>query len=110
MLRGHGIPVEDVPKVGTGDATIIELIERGDIVLVVNTPVGKKSVEDEKAIRLAAIRKRVPCITTMSAFHSLVLGLASIGGRSLSVRPIQSYTAIRTRARAANVGFEEVRG
>jgi carbamoyl-phosphate synthase large subunit len=92
VLRSHGIPVEEVPKVGSGDSTILDLVDSGEIVLVVNTPVGKKSVEDEKAIRVAASRRRVPCITTMSAFHSLVAGLASLGGNALTVRPIQSYT------------------
>jgi carbamoyl-phosphate synthase large subunit len=93
VLRSHGIPVLEVPKVGTGDSTIIELLENGDIVLVVNTPVGKRSLEDEKAIRLAANRKRVPCVTTMSAFHSLVLGLESIGEKDFTVLPIQSYSS-----------------
>jgi carbamoyl-phosphate synthase large subunit len=91
VLRSHGIPVEEVPKVGTGDSTIIDLVENGDIVLVVNTPVGKRSIEDERAIRIAASRKRVPCVTTMSAFHSLVLGLESIGERDFTVLPIQDY-------------------
>jgi len=108
VLRAHGIPVEEVPKVGSGDATIIDLIERGEIVLVVNTPVGKESVEDEKAIRLAAIRQRVPCVTTMSAFHSLVLGLASLDGKALGVIPIQSCTARRAHGCATIERVEEV--
>jgi carbamoyl-phosphate synthase large subunit len=93
VLRSHGIPVEEVPKVGSGDTAIIDLVERGEIVLVVNTPVGSGSVEDDKAIRLAATRKRVPCVTTMQGFHSLVLGLASLGGRKFTTLPIQAYAA-----------------
>ena len=97
VLRSHGIPVEEVPKVGSGDSTIIDLVERGDIVLVVNTPVGRRSVEDDKAIRLAATRKRVPCVTTMSAFHSLVLGLTSVGEKKFTTMPIQAYSARNAR-------------
>jgi carbamoyl-phosphate synthase large subunit len=93
VLRSHGIPVEEVPKVGSGDSKIIELVESGDVVLVVNTPVGRRSIEDDKAIRLAASRKKIPCVTTMSAFHSLVLGLASVGRKDFTIMPIQSYTA-----------------
>jgi carbamoyl-phosphate synthase large subunit len=108
VLRSHGIPVEEVPRVSTGDSTVIDLIEEGEIVLVVNSPVGRGSVEDEKAIRLAAIRKRVPCITTMSAFHSLVLGLASLGERAFTVMPIQGYTGKPARGRAVGAGIEGV--
>ena len=93
VLRSHGIPVDEVPKVGTGDSTIIDLVESGDIVLVVNTPVGRRSIEDDKAIRLAANRKKIPCVTTMSAFHSLVLGLASVGRKDFTILPIQAYTS-----------------
>jgi carbamoyl-phosphate synthase large subunit len=74
----------------------------------VNTPVGRESVEDEKAIRLAAIRQRVPCVTTMSAFHSLVLGLASLDGKALGVIPIQSCTARRAHGCAMNKKVGEV--
>ncbi|MBP2680236.1 MAG: carbamoyl-phosphate synthase, large subunit, partial [Candidatus Krumholzibacteriota bacterium] len=93
VLRSHGIPVDEVPKVGSGDTRIIDLVESGDIVLVVNTPVGTRSVEDDKAIRLAASRKKIPCVTTMSAFHSLVLGLASVGRKDFTILPIQAYTS-----------------
>jgi carbamoyl-phosphate synthase large subunit len=93
VLRSHGIPVDEVPKVGSGDTTIIDLVESGDIVLVVNTPVGRRSIEDDKAIRLAANRKKIPCVTTMSAFHSLVLGLASVGRKNFTILPIQAYTS-----------------
>jgi carbamoyl-phosphate synthase large subunit len=91
VLRSHGIPVDEVPKVSSGDPRIIELIDNGDIVLVVNTPVGKTSVEDERAIRLAAIQRKVPCITTMQGFHSLVLGLETLRDREFSVAPLQRY-------------------
>ncbi|UCG52267.1 MAG: carbamoyl-phosphate synthase large subunit, partial [Candidatus Latescibacterota bacterium] len=91
VFRSHGIPVRVVPKVSTGDTQIINLIENGEITLVINTPVGKKSVEDEKAIRLAASRRKVPCVTTMAGFHTLVLGLEGFKGRKFGVAPLQSY-------------------
>jgi carbamoyl-phosphate synthase large subunit len=91
VLRSHGIPVDEVPKVSSGDPRIIDLIDNGDVVLVVNTPVGKTSIEDERAIRLAAIQRKVPCITTMQGFHSLVLGLETLQGREFNVAPLQEY-------------------
>jgi len=91
ILRSYGIPVDEVPKVSSGDPRIIDLIDSGDVVLVVNTPVGKTSIEDERAIRLAAIQRKVPCITTMQGFHSLVLGLEALQGREFNVAPLQQY-------------------
>jgi carbamoyl-phosphate synthase large subunit len=94
-LRSHGVPVEEVPKISTGDHRIIRMIETGEIAMVINTPVGSRSVEDEKAIRLAASRKKAPCVTTMSGFHALVLGLLSLphtGEEGLSVRSLQTTT------------------
>ncbi|UCH85335.1 MAG: carbamoyl-phosphate synthase large subunit, partial [Candidatus Latescibacterota bacterium] len=91
VLRSHGIRVEEVPKVSSGDSRIIELINNEDIVLVINTPVGKTSIEDERAIRLAATQRKVPCITTMQGFHSLVLGLDTLQDREFSVAPLQEY-------------------
>jgi carbamoyl-phosphate synthase large subunit len=91
VLRSHGIPVDEVPKVNSGDARLLDLIENGEVVLVVNTPVGRVSIEDEKAIRLAAVIRKVPCITTMQGFHSLVLGLESLREQQFGVAPLQGY-------------------
>ncbi len=93
VLRSHGVDVQEAPKVSTGDRRILDMIESGEIAMVINTPVGSRSVEDEKAIRMAAISKKVPCVTTMSGFHALVLGLLSLpptGGKDLSIRSLQS--------------------
>jgi carbamoyl-phosphate synthase large subunit len=91
VLQSHGIPVTVVPKVSSGDTKIIELIENGQIVLVINSPIGKRSIEDERAIRLAANRRKVPCVTTMSGFGTLALGLVSLHEQEFMTAPIQSY-------------------
>ncbi len=93
MLRSHGIPVRMVPKLGAIETGIVEEIEDGLIQLVVNTPVGKKAIEDEKAIRLAANRMKVPSITTMAGFHALVFGIAALKHGVLDVTSLQEHTA-----------------
>ncbi|NIM20303.1 MAG: carbamoyl-phosphate synthase large subunit [Candidatus Latescibacteria bacterium] len=91
VLRSHGVPVRVVPKLSAGDEKIVEMIESGSIQLVVNTPAGKNAIEDEKAIRLAANRMKIPSITTLAGFHALVFGIASLRRGNMDVSPLQAY-------------------
>jgi len=93
VLRSHGVPVRIVQKINEGDYGILEMIEDGTIQLVVNMAWSKKAIEDDKFIRLAANKMKVPCITTMAGFHALVLGLQTITGGQVHVESIQSYNA-----------------
>jgi carbamoyl-phosphate synthase large subunit len=93
MLRSHGVPSRVVQKIGEGDLGIIEMIENGDVHLVVNMAWSRKSIRDDKFIRLAANKMKVQCITTMAGFHALVLGLQTLSGGPVHVESIQSYNA-----------------
>jgi carbamoyl-phosphate synthase large subunit len=93
VLRSHGVPVRVVHKLSEGDYGILEMIEDGTIALVVNMAWSRQSVEDDKYIRLAANKMKVPCITTMAGFHALVLGLQTVAGGPLHVESIQNYNA-----------------
>ena len=53
-------------KVGEGAPHIGELIRGGQVQMVINTPLGKKSRYDESAIRREARARDIPCITTLS--------------------------------------------
>jgi carbamoyl-phosphate synthase large subunit len=89
----HGIPCHTVEKISSGDYGLIEMIEDGSITLVINMAVSRKSIEDDKFIRLAANKMRVPAITTMAGFHALVLGLMSVQIDDMPVESIQNYIA-----------------
>ena len=97
VLKSHGVPAKVVQKIGAGDTNIIEMIEDGTIQLVVNMAFSRKSIEDDRFIRLATSKMKIPCITTMSGFHALVLGLQSVGTGSFHVNSIQNYNARLTR-------------
>jgi hypothetical protein len=93
VLRSYGVPVEEVPKVGARESTIIDLIDTGEIVLVVNTPVGRKSVEDERAIRPAGGR---PCPSSRPRRRDrrpIVLRLGADARRYIMERAGRSMTA-----------------
>jgi carbamoyl-phosphate synthase large subunit len=93
VLKLHGMQSHVVEKISTGDYGLIEMIEDGTISLVVNMALSKKSVEDDKFIRLAANKMRIPCITTMAGFHALVLGMMSVQSDEFHVESIQNYIA-----------------
>jgi carbamoyl-phosphate synthase large subunit len=65
-IRRMGIPAEAINKIGEGSPHVVDWIERGDVDLVINTPVGTGARADGYEIRTAAIARGIPCITTMS--------------------------------------------
>ena len=74
LIREAGIPVEQVKKLSEGRPNILDLITNGRIQLIVNTPVGKDSANDDSYLRKAAIKGKITYITTMAA------GLAAAEG------------------------------
>jgi carbamoyl-phosphate synthase large subunit len=65
-IRKMGIPAEAINKIGEGSPHVVDWIERGEVDLVINTPVGTGARADGYEIRTAAIARGIPCITTMS--------------------------------------------
>ena len=92
-----GMTVETVFKVNEGRPNIVDLIKRGDISLVINTPLGRVSHYDEQAIRRAALQYGVPCVTTMTGAQALVEAIAAHGTQSTpNVHSLQELHALRT--------------
>jgi carbamoyl-phosphate synthase large subunit len=85
----HGLPAQLVFKVNEGRPNVADLIRNGQIQMVVNTPLGRNSRYDEKAIRLAASEHRVPCITTLSAAESAIDAMSHARQGTLTVRALQ---------------------
>ena len=76
-----------------GEKTIVELINNGEIDLIINTPVGRGTRQDGWLIRTAAVQRSVPCITTTAGFKAAVEGIKSLQREELSIRSIQSWLA-----------------
>jgi carbamoyl-phosphate synthase large subunit len=91
VLRNSGIEVETVYKVNEGRPHIVDYIKSGKVHLIINTPLGRESFFDEKAIRRAAINHRVPCITTIPGAAAAVNGIRALRRESLDVKSIQEY-------------------
>jgi carbamoyl-phosphate synthase large subunit len=92
-LKALGIPSRLVYKVGEGRPDIVDHIVTGDIQLLINTPLGKKSQYDDYAMRRAAITYNIPYLTTMSATSAACDALIAMRSRKREVRSIQERIA-----------------
>jgi carbamoyl-phosphate synthase large subunit len=93
FLADHGIQSRRALKLHEGRPHIADEIMNDEIQLVINTPIGRRSQIDDSYIRKAAIRHKVPYITTLAAAAAAVRGIAaSVSGRG-DVRSLQSYLA-----------------
>jgi carbamoyl-phosphate synthase large subunit len=89
FLRRNGIPCREVYKVHEGRPNVVDLMENGEIQMVLNTPLGRVSEFDEKAIRSRAVTLGVPVITTIAGAHAAVSGLEAIRRGPLDVTALQ---------------------
>ena len=78
LIREAGIPAEMVYKLTEGRPDMLDLITNGKIDLIVNTPVGQKRKMDDSYLRKAAIKKKVPYMTTMAAAMATISGILSL--------------------------------
>ena len=98
FLRKHGIECTTVRKnsEGTGsmgEKTIVDIINEGQIDLVINTPVGRGTRADGWAIRTAAVQRSIPCITTTAGFSAAVDAITFLQSSPLSIKSLQEWLA-----------------
>ncbi len=91
FLAEQGIQSEHILKMHEGRPNIVDGIKNDEIKLVINTPSGKLSKYDDSYIRKAAIKYRVPYITTLAAALAAARGIAAYRQGKDSVRSLQEY-------------------
>lgn len=89
----NGIPCELIKKQHEGRPNIVDGIVNREIALIVNTPVGKRSVIDDSYIRKNAIKLRIPYFTTLAAASATVQGIAAVKAGAVDVESLQSHHA-----------------
>lgn len=94
MIKEAGIPVERIFKMYEGRPNIADQIANGEIQLIINTPAGKDAVTDDSYIRKAAIKHRVPYITTMAAAKASAEGIRAVKENThFGVKSLQAHHA-----------------
>jgi carbamoyl-phosphate synthase large subunit len=92
-LAAAGIASEPICKMSEGRPNIADAITDGKIQLVINTPSGKESKEDDSYIRKAAVRRKLPYITTLAAALAAAKGIAAFRTGRDSAKSLQEYHA-----------------
>ena len=94
MIKEAGIPVERIFKMYEGRPNIADQVANGEIQLIINTPAGKDAVTDDSYIRKAAIKHRVPYITTMAAAKASAEGIRAVKENThFGVKSLQAHHA-----------------
>jgi carbamoyl-phosphate synthase large subunit len=102
-LRRNGIPCTVVRKhfegpgsesTGPGQDNIIDLINSGQLDMIINTPYGNPGPRvDGYEIRTAAVSRAIPCITTVQGAAAAVQGIEALIRGDITVRPLQDLHA-----------------
>ncbi len=92
-LARMGIPAKTINKLSEGSPHVVEAIGRGEVDLVINTPVGTGARSDGYEIRAAAVAHRIPCITTMSGGIAAVRAIAAAAHGEPDVVSLQELYA-----------------
>jgi carbamoyl-phosphate synthase large subunit len=93
-LRARGIPTERVLKVYEGRPNAIDLLVSGQTQLLINTPLGKLTQQDDYLIRRAALQHGVPYTTTLSAASAACDAIIALRSRAGEVRSLQEWHAL----------------
>jgi carbamoyl-phosphate synthase large subunit len=93
FLEKEGLKTERILKMHEGRPNIVDAIKNGEIQLIINTPSGKLSKHDDSYIRKAAIKYKVPYITTTAAAAAAAKGIAASRNGDSPVMSLQSYHA-----------------
>ena len=95
VINDAGIPCVKVKKLYEGRPNILDFITNGDIQLIVNSPSGKESIHDDSYLRKAAIKNKIPYITTMAAAKAAAEGIAQVYRRGAGqVRSLQEWHSL----------------
>jgi carbamoyl-phosphate synthase large subunit len=91
FLTQHGIQAEHIDKIHEGRPNIADAIKNKQIQLVINTPSGKLSKHEDAYIRQAAIKYKIPYITTIAAAVAAARGIEAFRRQQSDVKSLQNY-------------------
>ncbi|MCI8483972.1 MAG: carbamoyl-phosphate synthase large subunit, partial [Lachnospiraceae bacterium] len=92
LIQEAGIEAEMIYKLQEGRPNMLDLITNGKIDLIINTPIGQERKDDDSYLRKAAIKKKVPYMTTMAAAKATVSGILSL--KKHGNRQVQSLQSL----------------
>jgi carbamoyl-phosphate synthase large subunit len=92
LLSRQGMAIETIHKVAEGyRPNVIDLMKRGDIALVFNTPEDGRARKDSYLIRRTAVTQSIPYYTTVDGAQAAVGGIEALLKGEIAVRSLQEY-------------------
>jgi len=96
VLERHGMTVEVISKVGDGyRPNVLDLMKRGEIVLVFNTPEDGRARKDSYMIRRTAVTQQIPYYLTVDGAHAALGAIEALLKGEPRVKTLQEYNAER---------------
>jgi carbamoyl-phosphate synthase large subunit len=92
-LAAAGLEVEGILKMHEGRPNLGDAISNGEIHLVINTPSGKASMQDDSYIRKTAVKRKIAYITTVAAGLAAAKGIRAYRKGRGQVKSLQEYHA-----------------
>jgi carbamoyl-phosphate synthase large subunit len=100
-ISSMGVPVTRINKIGEGSPHVVDLIRERRCDLVINTPTGSGARADGQAIRTAAVRHGIPCVTTMTGASAAVRAIAAQMQGEPTVLSLQEVHGAAAKAKQA---------
>ncbi len=92
LINEAGIPAEKIKKLYQGRPNVLDAIKNGEVQMVINTPIGKEGSHDDSYIRKAAIKARIPYMTTMAAAAASISGIRTVQKEGqIGVKSLQQF-------------------
>ncbi len=93
-----GIPVERLNKIQEGSPNVVDLVQQGDVDLIINTPTGTAARSDGYEIRRAGVARGIPVITTLTGGMAAARAIAAARHGAPAVLSLQEIHAMREGA------------
>jgi len=90
-LINNNVPAEYVLKVVEGRPNVVDLIINGQLDLIINTTVGRQTIQDSFSIRRTALDRQVPYVTTIRGATAVVRAIDALRKQEVDVRAVQLY-------------------
>ena len=97
LLNAAGIPAERIKKLSEGRPNVLDIITNGKVDMIINSPAGKDSATDDSYLRKAAIKGKIPYMTTIAAAKATAEGIRYVKANADS--PIKSLQELHSEIR-----------
>ncbi len=91
FLLENGIENNEIKKINAGRPNIADAIKNREIHMIINTPLGKSSKDDDSFIRIMAIQHKVPYVTSITAANASVEGMEAAKNNKMAPKSLQDY-------------------